>query len=56
MKYELIERYVRLASMLEECQTVESALQRDVDLALNLAADDLLVHILTCRICRFGAN
>jgi hypothetical protein len=51
-----MERYVCLASILEERQTLESALELDVRLALNLAADDLLAHILTCRICRLQAN
>ena len=55
-KHKRIEHYVCLASILEERQTLESALELDVRLALNLAADDLLAHILTCRICRPQAN
>jgi hypothetical protein len=55
-KHELMERYACLASILEECQTLESALELDARHALDLAADDLRAHILTCRICRLQAN
>lgn len=55
-KHELIERYACLASILEVCQTLESELELDASHTLDLAADDLLSHILTCRICRLKAN
>jgi hypothetical protein len=51
-----MERYVCLASILEERLTLESERELDASHALDLAADDLLSHILTCRICRLQAN
>ena len=55
-KHELMERYACLASIWEERQTLESALELDARHALDLAADDLRAHILTCWICRLQAN
>ena len=45
-----------MASILEEFLTLESELELDASHALDLAADDLRAHILTCRICRLHAN